>query len=104
MCGLTLQDFDRLRPEEFEAIMDAAVQDREQQQRGAWERMRIAAAISVQPYAKHSITPAELVPLPWDKEANQAPPPRQTLTDEEIYKRYKQAEQEFLNNGKTGNI
>lgn len=99
-----MQDFDRLRPEEFEAVAEAAVQDREQQMRGEWERMRIAAAISVQPYAKHTISPAELVPLPWDKADSPQNTAPEALTDEEIYRRYKQAEQEFLTHGKTGNI
>lgn len=93
-----------MRPEEFEAVAEAAVQDREQQMRGEWERMRIAAAISVQPYAKHTISPAELVPLPWDKVEHPQNTAPEKLTDEEIYRRYKQAEQEFLTHGKTGNI
>ena len=33
--------------------------------RGAWERMRLLAAITVSPHTKKTVTPKKLVPLPW---------------------------------------
>lgn len=47
--------------------------EREQAERSAWERMRIAAAVGIQPHVKSRITPQELIPLPWDTEKKAAP-------------------------------
>lgn len=47
--------------------------EREQAERSAWERMRIAAAVDIQPHIKKRITPRELLPFPWDKEDKPKP-------------------------------
>lgn len=62
--GLSVADFDRLTPEEFNAIVDAG----QQRERDAWERARTVAAIVVQPHVRRRLTPHQLLPLPWDKE------------------------------------
>lgn len=40
---------------------------RESTERNAWERTRISAAITLQPWSKKALKPQSLIPLPWDK-------------------------------------
>jgi hypothetical protein len=64
--GLTFDDFCNSTFEEFEAISKAWSDMREATEKGDWERMRLLAAICIQPHVKKKITPQALVPLPWD--------------------------------------
>lgn len=63
---LSYDDFCRLTPEEFghackeyRRMQDAAHRDR-------WSRMRMLAAITIQPHLKKKITPQGLLPFPWE--------------------------------------
>lgn len=64
--GLSLDDFCSLYYDEFESIFEAWHDMTETADRGAWERMRLLAAITVSPHTKKTVTPKKLVPLPWD--------------------------------------
>ena len=66
MCGLSLPDFRNLYPDELSAVFEAKQRQLDFQSRESWEQTRILAAISIQPYSKTRITPASLIPLPWD--------------------------------------
>lgn len=67
VVGITPHDFRTMTPPEFKAVADARHQRDESAERGAWERMRTLAALTVQPHVSKKITPRTLVPLPWDK-------------------------------------
>ena len=67
--GLRYDDFCSLTPGEFSYIYRAYSKDREAQRRDNWERMRMLAAITIQPYAKKGMTPQKLLRFPWDKES-----------------------------------
>lgn len=54
-------------PEEFEEVSRAYAERCEADSRGDWERMRLLAAITIQPHVKGKITPQRLLPLPWEK-------------------------------------
>lgn len=61
----------------------------EAQNRDAWERTRILAAITIQPHVKKKLTPKQLIPLPWDKKTtrrSEAP----KLTAEEKKRRFEE--------------
>lgn len=64
---LSLDDFVRLTPDEFNAVYSAYAEDREATYRSEWERMRLLATISISPHVKRAPTPQRLLPLPWDK-------------------------------------
>lgn len=64
--GLRYDDFCSLTPEEFSYIYRAYSKDREAQYRDNWERTRMLAAITIQPYAKKGMTPQKLLRFPWD--------------------------------------
>lgn len=53
-------------PAEFDAISKAWNEECERRERGAWERLRTLAAITIQPHLTKKITPRKLLPLPWD--------------------------------------
>lgn len=66
--GMSLDDFCALDFDEFEAVTRAWTEMRESQERQEWERMRMLATIGIQPHAKKKLTPAQLLPFPWDRE------------------------------------
>lgn len=57
-------DFD-----EFAAVYDAYITERDALYKDAWCRMRTLACIVIQPHLGKGkkITPEKLLPLPWDK-------------------------------------
>ena len=61
---LSLMDF-----AEFAAACKAYAEEREQGERRSWERMRLLAAVCIQPHVRKRISPQQLIPLPWDKPA-----------------------------------
>lgn len=65
--GLSYNDFCGLSLEEFGEVVKAYSEGQEDTTRGDWERMRMLAAITIQPHTKTKITPKKLLPLPWDK-------------------------------------
>lgn len=80
--GLSYDDFCRLTREEFQHIYDAYTQERESEYHTEWERMRMLAAIMIQPHCKKKITPQKLLPFPWESEAKKKAD-RPMLTAEE---------------------
>ena len=66
-------EFSGYTPKEFSAIWEAWQERAESRSRGAWERMRLLATISIQPHIKDKVTPPDLIPLPWDDETDEEP-------------------------------
>lgn len=64
--GLSYDDFCRLTREEFQHIYDAYQERQESEYHIEWERMRMLAAIVIQPHCKKKITPQKLLPFPWE--------------------------------------
>ena len=65
--GLTLEGFCALEPAEFAAACKAYAEEREQGERRSWERMRLLAAVCIQPHVRKRVSLQQLIPLPWDK-------------------------------------
>lgn len=82
---LTYDDFCRLLPEEFEEICKAYSAQSEAEDKGEWERMRLLAAITVQPHVKGKVNPQKLLPLPWEKMQT---PKREAVSKEESKARF----------------
>lgn len=66
--GLPYGDFCALTPGEFGYIYKAYSDERTALYRDSWERVRMLAAITIQPYASKGLTPHSLLPFPWDAE------------------------------------
>lgn len=82
---LTYDDFCRLLPEEFEEICKAYSAQSEAEDKGEWERMRLLAAITVQPHVKGKVNPQKLLPLPWEKMQT---PKREVVSKEDSKARF----------------
>ena len=76
---LSLSDFCQLSPAEFAQVCRKHRESEEEQERMEWERMRLLAAITIQPHCKKKITPERLLPLPWDKDAQKNNPPKRRV-------------------------
>ena len=76
---MSYDDFCRLTPDEFWHVCKAFADYAEADSRGEWERMRMLAAITVQPHVKGRVTPQKLLPLPWEK-------PRKSKTEKPVSK------------------
>lgn len=63
---MPLTEWQTLTPDEWQAVCQAWADHTDALQHDKWERMRLLATISVQPHIKNRITPASLLPLPWD--------------------------------------
>lgn len=87
--GMSLDDFCRCTPVEFEHIYKAYSEQAEAEFRDRWERMRLLATIVIQPHVKKKLTAKKLLHLPWDdavkKEANTP-----QVSKEEALDRFKQ--------------
>ena len=62
-------DFGRLDFEEFAAVYNAYVTQRDFDYKESWERIRVCSVLLLQPHMKRgsTISPQQLLPLPWDK-------------------------------------
>ena len=80
--------FEGCTPTEFHAAHTAWTQHQQQQQRTSWEQTRILALCTLQPHSTQSLTPTEVLPLPWDKEQLPSEP---QLSPQERKARYEAA-------------
>ena len=67
--GMGYGDFCRLDFDEFSAVYKAYAEQRDANFKDNWQRMRLLAAIVIQPHLdrRHKVTPEKLLPFPWDK-------------------------------------
>lgn len=65
--GLSFNDFCLMHPSEFGVTCDAFQLMHEQNEKAAWERLRVQTTITLQPFLIRKITAKELLPLPWDE-------------------------------------
>lgn len=68
MCRLTFEDFCLLTPFEFSEVVSAVHEQEELHQRETWEQLRVLGTLTVSPWAKGSLKPRDVLPLPWDNE------------------------------------
>lgn len=89
VLGLSPADLSEMEFSEVQEAVIARFAYDQFQDRQAWERMRIAAFYSVSPYMKKGAnqTPAELVPLSWDKGAKAQQRPQTTEGMRKYYKK-----------------
>lgn len=86
--GLPYSDFCILTPEEFSHIYKAYSEERTAQYQDGWERMRMLATITIQPYAKKRLTPHGLLPFPWEKKKPEYTKVSPAVSKEDALKRF----------------
>lgn len=84
--GMSIKDFSQCTPSEFYESWQAYNEREERNERGEWERMRMVCLCSLQPYSKRGLTARDVMTFPWEKE--EKPTSVETLSDEDIMKRY----------------
>ena len=84
--GLSFDDFCGLTIGEFEAVCKAWHDQQERVVQDEWERMRLLAAITIQPHVKKKITARQLLPFPWEKGTKKAEAPK--VSAEEAKRRF----------------
>lgn len=87
-AGMSRDEFCTFYVDEFEAVAAEWNKMTEAAERANWERMRLGAAIGIQPHVRRRITPRQLVPLPWDNDERPPRPEAPQLTPEERLKRF----------------
>lgn len=78
----------RLTFEEYRCTCRLWEEREEHLERSRWERMRLSAAITVQPWVKKKVTAKELLSLPWDDKTHPDPPEGKVLNKEESKRRF----------------
>lgn len=66
--GMSLLDFDRCTPPEFEKIFEKWHEAQELAVRTSWEQTRQLAVCILQPYAKKTLRPRDVMEFAWDQE------------------------------------
>ncbi len=64
---MSLDDFVRLTPDEFEAVAAKISEREDERRRDGWEQARIVAKIAVSPYLEQDMSLEQFMPLPWDE-------------------------------------
>lgn len=94
--GMSMDDFCRCIPSEFQAAYEAWSEMREKEEQSRWERMRMQCLCSLQPYSKTKLRASDLMEFPWEKpSADEKRPQRKELSREEIMERYREAKKQM---------
>ena len=88
--GMPYNDFCAITPEEFNHIYRADIEERTAQYQDSWERMRMLATISIQPYAKNALTPQKLLSFPWEKKKPEHTKVAPAVSKEDALKRFEE--------------
>lgn len=79
---MSLDDFVRLTPSEFECVAQKISDREEERRRDGWEQARVVAKMAISPYLKRDMSLEKFMPLPWDKRQE-----KKTLSKEDDRKR-----------------
>lgn len=96
--GMSLDDFYQCTPSEFYAVWEAWSENRSQTEHGMWERARMLALCTLQPYMNKKLRPQDVMQFPWDKENEKMgkskdgePETPSEISREEFMERYRKA-------------
>lgn len=84
---MSLHDFERCTPFEFQSIFDAWSRRLEGAEHAEWDRMRYLCMCILQPYSKKKLRPTDVVVFPWERKSE----PVEVLSKEEQEARYEAA-------------
>lgn len=93
--GLSVSDFSRMTPTEFNAIYKEWQSRQEDNERGRWERCRWICYYALKPYAKKGLKPEDVLKFGWDKtQKSGVPKTKMTKAEQEDdMKEFKQLEE-----------
>ena len=85
-AGMSVDDFCRCTPSEFDEVMRAWHAREERAERRSWEQVRAQCLFALQPYSKKALEAKDIMRFAWDAEEEKAK--AETLSREEIMARY----------------
>lgn len=85
--GMSLRDFERCTPFEFQSIFDAWSRRLDGAEHTEWDRIRYMCMCILQPYSKKKLRPTDVVVFPWERKSE----PVEVLSKEEQEARYEAA-------------
>lgn len=71
--GMSLEDFERCTPLEFNEVMLQWRENQERIARAAWDQTRFLATAMLQPYSKKTLKATDIVRFPWDEKKEEVP-------------------------------
>lgn len=86
--GMSIHDFERCTPFEFQSIFDAWSRRLEGAEHAEWDRIRYLCMCILQPYSKKKLRPMDVVVFPWERKTESQPV---VLSKEEEEARYQAA-------------
>lgn len=96
--GMSMDDFCRCTPSEFNEAYEAWGECQERLERGAWERMRMQCLCSLQPYSSKKLRAEDLMRFPWEVKSEEvrvknslADKGQEEMSHEEVMERYREA-------------
>lgn len=92
--GMSVDDFCRCTPREFQAVYEAWAEDEKRRERAAWERTRMQCTIMLQPYSKKALNPKDVFHFDWDASTDSATDESEQLTAKEIRERFEKVKRE----------
>lgn len=70
---MSLDDFERCTPFEFNAIAEQWHEHQDRENRIGWDQTRFLATAMLQPYSKRALKPTDVARFPWDDTKNDVP-------------------------------
>lgn len=90
--GMSMDDFCRCTPSEFNEAYEAWSECQERLERGAWERMRMQCLCSLQPYSQKTLRAQDLMRFPWEEQKKSpCQETQEEMSHEEVMERYREA-------------
>lgn len=68
--GMSVDDFCRCTPLEFQAVYKGWAETEQRRERAAWERTRMMCTTMLQPYSRKRLEPQDVLKFAWDNEEN----------------------------------
>lgn len=65
--GMSTAEFEAMTPRRFAAAREAYLKEGERRMRDAWERTRMLAAVTLQPFVKRQVRASDVMSFPWDE-------------------------------------
>ena len=71
--GMSLEDFERCTPYEFNEVMLQWRENQERIVRTTWDQTRFLATVMLQPYSKKTLKATDIVLFPWEEKKEEVP-------------------------------
>ena len=91
--GLGIDDFERCTPSEFQAIVVAWNDQRQNADRSEWERARMQCLCMLQPHSKKKLKPRDVLQFAWD--GDHIEDESEMITAKEIRERFEKVKKEM---------